>query len=64
MVCSDNKTYSMESKSVGRNDFTKIPSGLNGIEDRLAIVWEKLVHNEKADTARCRCYLNPFLLVC
>jgi hypothetical protein len=46
----------MESKSVGRNDFTKIPSGLNGIEDRLAIVWEKLVHNEKADTARSRCY--------
>ena len=52
MVCSDNKTFSTETKSVGRNDFTKIPAGINGIEDRLGVVWERLVHNEKADTAR------------
>ena len=26
---------------MGANDFTKIPNGVNGIEDRMAIVWEK-----------------------
>ena len=52
MVCSDNKTYTAESKAVGKGDFTKIPHGINGLEDRLSIVWEKIVHSEKTDTAR------------
>ena len=29
---------------MGINDFTKIPNGVNGLEDRMAIIWEKGVH--------------------
>jgi len=26
---------------LGKDDFRRIPNGVNGIEDRMAIVWEK-----------------------
>jgi len=52
MVCSDNKTYSTDVKAMGKGDFTCIPHGINGVEDRLGVVWEKLVHSEKTDTTR------------
>lgn len=26
---------------MGRKDFTKIPNGVNGVEDRMSVVWEK-----------------------
>lgn len=29
---------------MGRKNFTKIPNGVNGVEDRLSVVWEKGVH--------------------
>ena len=29
---------------MGMNDFTKIPNGVNGLEDRMAVIWERGVH--------------------
>lgn len=26
---------------MGKNDFSKIPNGVNGLEDRMSVVWEK-----------------------
>jgi len=39
LVATDNCTFSTEQKMRGRETFTKIPNGVNGIEDRLSIVW-------------------------
>jgi len=44
--------FSTEQRSIGANDFTKIPHGVNGVEERLAIVWEKAVHAGKIDPMR------------
>ena len=40
----DNCTFTSKQKAMGINDFTKIPNGVNGIEDRMAIIWERGVH--------------------
>ncbi|UYV80634.1 DPYS [Cordylochernes scorpioides] len=40
VTASVNLTFSKEQKSMGRDDFTRIPPGLNGVEDRMAIAWE------------------------
>ena len=38
-VGTDNCTFNADQKARGKDDFTKIPNGVNGIEDRMAIVW-------------------------
>lgn len=40
-VGTDNCTFNANQKAMGASDFTKIPNGVNGIEDRMSIVWEK-----------------------
>jgi len=38
---SDNCTFTIEQKKLGVGDFSKIPNGVNGVEDRMSVVWEK-----------------------
>ncbi|VDD87719.1 unnamed protein product [Enterobius vermicularis] len=52
LVGTDNCTFSIAQKKVGKKDFTKIPNGVNGIEDRMSIVWEKGVCSGKLDLMR------------
>ncbi|XP_034486961.1 dihydropyrimidinase 2-like isoform X2 [Drosophila innubila] len=49
---SDNCTFKKKQKEVGHNDFTNIPNGVNGVEDRMSLVWEKGVHQGLLDPCR------------
>jgi len=37
---------------MGTSDFTKIPNGVNGLEDRMSVIWEKGVTSGKLDPCR------------
>jgi dihydropyrimidinase len=38
-VSSDHVAFTLRQKAIGRDDFSKIPNGAPGIEDRLAMLW-------------------------
>ena len=49
MTASDHCTFSAEQKASGRDDFRKIPSGINGVEERMSVLWEKGVVSHRLD---------------
>lgn len=40
----DHAVFNSTQKAMGKDDFRKIPNGVNGIEERLHIAWEELVN--------------------
>lgn len=39
-TATDHCTFCAEQKAAGRDNFTKIPNGCGGVEDRMAVVWD------------------------
>ncbi|XP_077395226.1 dihydropyrimidinase-related protein 5a [Festucalex cinctus] len=52
VVGSDHRPFSSRQKALGKDDFTKIPHGVPGVEDRMSVLWEKGVIGGKIDENR------------
>ncbi|XP_073958612.1 collapsin Response Mediator Protein isoform X1 [Choristoneura fumiferana] len=52
LIGSDNCTFHEKDKELGKGNFAKIPNGVNGVEDRMAILWQKGVNTGVMDPCR------------
>jgi dihydropyrimidinase len=44
-TATDHCTFCAEQKAAGRDDFSKIPNGCGGVEDRMAVIWDAGVNS-------------------
>ncbi|CAM8975581.1 unnamed protein product [Rhodiola kirilowii] len=45
LVGTDHCPYSMAQRRAGKDDFRKLPSGVNGIEERMHVLWDIMVNS-------------------
>ncbi|MGH0147001.1 UNVERIFIED_CONTAM: hypothetical protein FKN15_015082 [Acipenser sinensis] len=41
VVASDHRPFTTKQKAMGKEDFTKIPHGVSGVQDRMSVIWER-----------------------
>ena len=41
IVASDHRPFTTKQKAMGKEDFTKIPHGVTGVQDRMSVIWER-----------------------
>ncbi|KAJ3613872.1 hypothetical protein NHX12_020116 [Muraenolepis orangiensis] len=49
VVSSDHRPFTVNQKAMGKDDFTKIPHGVPGVQDRMSVLWERGVVGGKLD---------------
>ena len=45
LVGTDHAVFTSAQKAAGRGDFRRIPNGVNGIEERMHVVWHTMVNS-------------------
>lgn len=59
LVATDHAVFTSKQKEMGRGDFRKIPNGVNGIEERLHVVWQEMVRYQLLFWIRTLIKRNP-----
>ena len=70
-VVSDHCAFNMAQKAVGKDDFRFIPGGVNGVAERLAVVWDRAVVSDALNTHfhcsymsnYCSVLVSPLLII-
>lgn len=52
VVASDHRPFTIKQKAMGKDDFTKIPHGVPGVQDRMSVLWQRGVIGGKMDENR------------